>query len=158
MYRVGLGTDSHSFDDKKPLYLGGIRIDFPKGLAGHSDGDVVLHAITDAILGAIGDRDIGEIFSDKDDRWKGERSSTFLREALRRMKEKGYEVCNIDCVIIADEPKISPYKDRIKESIGNIMGIDPSLISLKGKRPEGIVVEGIMCQCVVLLRTCSNEG
>jgi len=95
---------------------------------------------------------------DEDERWRGKSSSLFLKEALRRMKEKDYEVCNIDCVIIAEEPKISPYKDKIRKNIGNIMGIDPSLVSLKGKRPEGIVVNGIMCQCVVLLRNCRDEG
>ncbi len=156
MYRIGLGTDSHEFEEGKPLYLGGLRIDHPKGLKGHSDGDVILHAITDAILGAINEKDIGEIFSDKDPQWKGASSRLFLEKAKSLMEEKGYEIVNIDCVIIAEEPKISPVKEELKESISSIISVDKERISLKGKRPEGFQINGIMCQCIVLIK--EREG
>ncbi len=150
--RVGLGFDSHEFEENKPLYLGGIRLDFPYGLKGHSDGDVVLHALTDAILGALGEPDIGELFSDKDGRWKGERSETFLKEAVDRMRGRGYRILNLDCVLIADKPKIAPYKGRMRERISELLGIDPEAVSIKGKRREGFCEsEGIACVCVVLL-------
>lgn len=152
MYRIGLGTDSHEFEEGKFLYLGGVKIDFPKGLKGHSDGDVLLHALTDAILGAIGERDIGELFSDRDDHWKGADSSIFLKKAKELMEKKGYEIVNIDCVIVAEEPKISPFKEEIKKSISEILYVNEKNISLKGKRPEAFDLKGIMCQCVVLLR------
>ena len=150
--RIGLGFDSHEFEEGKPLYLGGVRIDFPHGLKGHSDGDVLLHAITDAILGAFGEPDIGELFSDKDKRWRGARSEVFLEEALRRMRQRGYEVVNLDCVLIADEPKISPHKEAIRENISRLLGVSGDRISLKGKRREGFCeAKGMACMCVVLL-------
>ncbi len=150
--RIGLGFDSHEFEEGKPLYLGGVRIDFPHGLKGHSDGDVLLHAITDAILGALGEPDIGELFSDKDKRWRGARSGVFLEEALRRMRDQGYDVVNLDCVLIADEPKISPYKGIIRENLSKLLGVPEDRISLKGKRKEGFCEsKGMACMCVVLL-------
>ncbi|RLJ70490.1 2-C-methyl-D-erythritol 2,4-cyclodiphosphate synthase [Hydrogenivirga caldilitoris] len=151
--RIGLGFDSHEFEEGKPLFLGGVRIDFPKGLKGHSDGDVLLHALTDAILGAIGEPDIGELFSDKDERWKGVSSELFLKEAIKRMKGKGYELINLDSVLIANEPKIAPYKETIKEKLSKLTGLPVERISIKGKRREGFCqVEGIACICTVLLR------
>jgi len=135
--RIGLGFDSHAFEEGKPLKLGGLLIDFPKGLRGHSDGDALLHAITDALLGAIGEPDIGELFSDKDPRWKGVSSEVFLNEALRRAKEKGYKILNIDCVIVADEPRIAPYKEAIKDNLSRLLGIPKDSISIKGKSREG---------------------
>ncbi|RME08933.1 MAG: 2-C-methyl-D-erythritol 2,4-cyclodiphosphate synthase, partial [Aquificota bacterium] len=104
--RIGLGFDSHGFEEGKPLKLGGVRIEFPKGLKGHSDGDVLLHAITDAILGALGEPDIGQLFPDTDPRWKDADSVLFLQEALRRMKARGYRIVNLDCLFIADQPRI----------------------------------------------------
>lgn len=152
MIRVGLGFDSHEFEKGKPLLLGGIEIDFPYGLKGHSDGDALLHAITDAILGALGEPDIGELFSDKDERWKDAPSRIFLEEALRRMKNKGYGIVNADCTIIANEPKIAPWKDKIRRSLSELLEIDEDRISVKGKRREGFTKEnGIACLCVVLL-------
>ena len=150
--RIGFGFDSHEFTEGKKLYLGGIEIPFKYGLKGHSDGDALLHAITDAILGAIGERDIGEIFKDTEEKWKDARSEIFLKKALELMKEKGYRISNIDCVIIADEPKISPYKEKIKENLSRILGIDKERISLKGKRKEGFCKDsGLIAMCTVLL-------
>ncbi len=157
-FRTGLGFDSHEFEEGKPLYIGGVRIDFPLGLRGHSDGDVLLHAVTDAILGALGEPDIGELFSDRDERWKGAPSELFLREALERMREKGYELINLDCVLIADKPKIAPYKGKIKGKLSELTGLPLERISIKGKRREGFCeVEGIACMCTVLLGK-SDEG
>ena len=150
--RVGIGFDSHEFEEGKPLFLGGVEIDSPFGLKGHSDGDALLHAITDAILGALGEPDIGELFSDKDSRWKEAPSELFLKEALKRMKEKNFRLINIDCVVIADRPKISPYKDKIKANISKVVGIGVEDISIKGKRREGFCeTEGLACICTVLL-------
>jgi len=150
--RVGLGFDSHEFEKGKPLLLGGVEIDFPYGLKGHSDGDALLHAITDSILGALGEPDIGELFSDMDEKWKNAPSRVFLEEALRRMKGKGYRIVNLDCTIVADEPKISPWKEKIKKKLSELLGIEEDRISLKGKRKEGFSKEnGLTCLCVALL-------
>ncbi len=150
--RVGLGFDSHEFEEGKTLFLGGVKIEGHRGLKGHSDGDALLHAITDALLGAVGEGDIGEIFSDEDLRWKGASSRVFLEEALKRVREKGFEVVNVDCIIVADSPKISPIKGAIRERIASLMGISPERVSVKGKRREGFSrEEGISCICTVLL-------
>ncbi|MFN7065632.1 MAG: 2-C-methyl-D-erythritol 2,4-cyclodiphosphate synthase [Aquificaceae bacterium] len=150
--RIGLGFDSHAFEEGKPLRLGGIVLDFPKGLKGHSDGDALLHAITDALFGALGEPDIGEIFSDKDPRWKGASSEIFLKEALGRVREKGYSVASLDCVIITHEPKIAPYKKAIRENLSRLLGVDQDSISIKGKSREGFCKdEGLACLCLILL-------
>ena len=150
--RVGLGFDSHEFEEGKPLKIGGVEIEFPLGLKGHSDGDVLLHAITDAILGALGEPDIGELFSDKDPQWKNADSILFLEEALRRMREQGYRIVNLDSVLIADKPKIAPHKERIRKSLATLLSVEEDRISVKGKRKEGFCSgEGIACECVVLL-------
>ncbi len=150
--RVGLGFDSHEFEEGKPLFLGGVKIEGEKGLKGHSDGDALLHAIVDALLGAIGEGDIGELFSEEDQRWKGAESRVFLEEALRRVKKKGYEIANIDCVIVSDRPKIAPVKDKIRRRISELTGVSPERISVKGKRREGFSEgEGLVCLCTVLL-------
>ncbi len=150
--RLGLGFDAHEFEEGKPLKLGGVTIEFPMGLKGHSDGDVILHAITDALLGALGEPDIGQLFSDKDPRWKGADSSIFLQEAVRRMKDKGYRLVNLDCLIITDKPKIAPYKETIKNRLSELLATAPENISLKGKSREGFCKEeGIACFCTILL-------
>ncbi len=151
-FRTGLGFDSHEFEEGKPLYIGGVHIESSFGLKGHSDGDVLLHALTDAILGALAEPDIGELFSDRDERWKSAPSELFLREALKRMRGRGYELINLDCVLIADRPRIAPYKDRIREKLSELTGLPVDRISIKGKRREGFCeVEGIACICTVLL-------
>ncbi len=151
--RIGLGFDSHEFEEGKKLMLGGVKIESEFGLKGHSDGDALLHAITDALLGAIGEEDIGQLFRDSDPKWKDADSKIFLLEAMRRVKEKGYRVVNLDCVIIADRPKIAPYKESIKESLSKLLEIEKSRISVKGKRREGFAkMEGLGCICSLLLR------
>jgi len=150
--RIGLGFDSHEFEAGKKLILGGVEIKYEYGLKGHSDGDALLHAITDAILGAIGEKDIGEIFKDTDPRWKNAPSSIFLKEALELMKDKGFKIVNLDCTIIVDKPKIAPYKDEIKKNLSQFIGISKDRISIKGKRREGFCKDnGLICMCVVLL-------
>ena len=156
MFLVGLGFDSHAFEEGKELQIGGVTIDYPKGLKGHSDADLLLHAITDAILSALGEPDIGELFPDKDPRWKGKSSRFFLEEALKRMRSKGYTLVNVDCTLIADEPKIRDYKKRIRENLSKLLNLDINRVNLKGKTREGFCQEdGMACFCVVLL---SHEG
>jgi len=153
MFRIGFGFDSHDFEEGKPLVLGGVLIDFPKGLKGHSDGDVLLHALTDALLSAVGEEDIGQLFSDKDPRWKSAQSSLFLKSALEKVSKKGYMIVNVDCTLIADEPKIAPIKNKIIQNLSLLLGIEQERISVKGKTREGFCQsEGIACFCVVLLQ------
>jgi len=152
MFRIGFGFDSHSFEEGKPLMLGGVLVDFPKGLKGHSDGDVLLHALTDALLSAVGEEDIGQLFSDKDPRWKNAPSSLFLKSALERVAKKGYRILNVDCTILADEPKVAPIKEKIIKNLSSLLGVEPSQVSVKGKTKEGFCKEdGIACFCIVLL-------
>lgn len=150
--RIGLGFDSHEFEEGKPLVLGGVRVEGGKGLRGHSDGDAIIHAITDALLGALGEGDIGELFSDEDERWRGANSRVFLEEALKRVRSKGFEVMNVDCVVITDYPRIAPVREAIRERLASLMGIPPDRVSVKGKRREGFSgTEGLTCICTVLL-------
>ncbi|MEN3028432.1 MAG: 2-C-methyl-D-erythritol 2,4-cyclodiphosphate synthase [Aquificaceae bacterium] len=151
-FRVGLGFDAHLFEEGKPLKLGGVLINSPVGLKGHSDGDALLHAITDAILGALGEPDIGELFPDKDPRWKGADSQVFLQEALRRMEEKRYRIANLDCVVVADQPRVSPHKEAIRKKLAELLCVPVEVLSLKGKTREGLCKEeGLACFCTVLL-------
>jgi len=150
--RVGFGFDSHEFEEGKKLVLGGVEIESDFGLKGHSDGDALLHAITDALLGALGERDIGELFKDTDPKWKNAPSKIFLEKALKIMREKGFELVNLDCVVVADKPKIAPYKEKIKENLSKLLGISTDRISLKGKRREGFCkTQGLVCMCTLLL-------
>jgi 2-C-methyl-D-erythritol 2,4-cyclodiphosphate synthase len=153
MFRVGFGFDAHPFEEGKPLILAGVRVDFPKGLKGHSDGDVVLHSITDALLSAIGEQDIGQFFPDTDPRWKNADSVIFLKTALEKLHEKGYRIVNVDCTLVADQPKIAPIKERLIENLAKLLGVERDQVSLKGKRREGLCQEeGIACFCVVLVQ------
>ncbi len=156
MFLIGFGFDSHKFQDGKELYLGGVNIPHKRGLKGHSDGDALLHAITDAILSALGEPDIGELFPDTDSRWKNKPSLIFLEEAIKRMKNKHYGILNLDCTIVANEPKIKDYKHQIRQRLSQILGIDYSRVNIKGKTREGFC-EGdvLVCYCVVLLK---HEG
>ncbi|WP_448588451.1 2-C-methyl-D-erythritol 2,4-cyclodiphosphate synthase [Thermocrinis sp.] len=153
MLKITLGFDSHTFEEGKPLVLGGVPIEYPRGLKGHSDGDVLLHAITDALLSAVGDEDIGQLFPDKDPKWKDAPSTLFLESALEKVRKKGYLIANVDCVIIANEPKIASVKKRIIDNLSKLLDIEPESVSIKGKTREGFCQEdGIACFCVVLLQ------
>jgi 2-C-methyl-D-erythritol 2,4-cyclodiphosphate synthase len=157
-FRIGFGWDSHEFKAGIPLRIGGVDIDYPKGLGGHSDGDVLLHAITDAVLGAVGAPDIGTLFSPSDPRWKGADSAVFLEEAQRRMKGAGYEIANLDSVLILAQPKIGPHAARIREHIARLLGISPGQIGIKAKTPEGMGTDNAaIAHAAVLLQTSHSS-
>ncbi len=153
--RIGLGFDVHRFVEGRPLFLGGVEIPFNKGLLGNSDGDVLIHAVADAILGAIAEGDIGTHFPDTDMNIKGIQSGKILAAAAELIKKKGYNIQNLDAVVITEEPKIHRYRKTIISSLAEILGIDQGSISVKGKTTEGLGFtgrkEGIAAEAVVLL-------
>lgn len=154
-YFVGIGEDIHSFDKERPLYLGGVLIPFDKGLRGHSDADVLLHALIDALLGASGMDDIGTLFPDTDPKYQGISSLTLLNNVSALILDKGFKIQNIDMIIFAESPKIRPYKDEIISTISNTLSVDKRIVNLKGKTSEGLGFigreEGIWAKAVVLL-------
>ncbi|MFA5095733.1 MAG: 2-C-methyl-D-erythritol 2,4-cyclodiphosphate synthase [Candidatus Omnitrophota bacterium] len=154
--RVGIGYDLHRMADERKLFIGGVEIPYIRGLAGYSDADVLLHAICDALLGAIAEPDIGELFPDTDPQYQGISSAALLKTVLELVRKKGYGVVNLDTVIIAEEPKMSPFKNRIRESISGIMNIDKERVAVKAKTNEGVGElgrkEGIACFATVLLK------
>ncbi|MBN2620273.1 2-C-methyl-D-erythritol 2,4-cyclodiphosphate synthase [candidate division WOR-3 bacterium] len=135
---VGIGYDLHRLVDGRPLFLGGVRIDFDKGLSGHSDGDVLIHAICDALLGAANLGDIGMHFPPDDERYKNISSLFFLKKVKSFLEKSGFIAKNIDAVVIAEKPKILPYKDKIQKTIATILQIPDNSVSIKGKTNEGI--------------------
>lgn len=154
MIRVGQGIDVHAFDDARPLILGGVRISDTGGLAGHSDADAVLHAITDALLGAAGAGDIGQYFPSDDARWKDADSSVFMREAKRVVDELGADIANIDVTIIAEEPKLAPFRDAMQETIARMLDLPAGHVNVKATttdhlgfigRGEGICAMAVVC-------------
>jgi len=155
-YRSGLGWDSHRIAAGRPLLLGGVLVESEFGLDVHSDADILLHAITDALLGALALGDIGMHFPDTDPRWKGAESMQFLLHALSLVKEKGYEVVNLDTTVILERPKLKDYRVRIREHIATEMGLSVDVVSVKFKTAEkvGPVGEGksAEAQAIVMLR------
>jgi len=154
--RVGVGYDVHRLVEGRALFLGGIKIPFHKGLLGHSDGDVLIHAICDAILGAIGEGDIGTHFPDSDESIKGIESTKILVHVADLARQKGYVVVNIDAVVAAQEPKIAPLRDAMKKRLASVIGISDDRVSIKGKTTEGLGFtgrkEGIEVYAVALLQ------
>ena len=154
--RVGIGYDAHRLVKNRPLVLGGVRIPHPKGLLGHSDADVVLHAMTDALLGSAGLGDIGTYFSDKDPRWKNVSSLVFLKEISKILKKKRARVVNIDCVLLSEAPKIVPYIGEMKRKIAGSLSIQTSRIGIKASTNEGMGFvgkkEGMACYAVALIK------
>lgn len=136
--RIGYGFDSHEFRHGIPLKIGGITLPHDKGLGGHSDGDVLLHAITDALLGAIAAPDIGALFPPSDPKWKGADSVIFLREALKRVHDAGYGVTNMDASLVLAAPKIGPHAAAIRAKVAGLLGIAGDCVGLKAKTPEGL--------------------
>ena len=136
--RVGTGYDLHRLVDGRPLILGGVTVPAAKGLAGHSDADVLAHAITDAILGAVARGDIGRHFPDTDPQWKGASSMAMLAHAVALAGEAGYEIVNVDAVVIAERPKLAPHLEDIRASLAAVLGVEPACISVKGKTNEGV--------------------
>jgi 2-C-methyl-D-erythritol 2,4-cyclodiphosphate synthase len=149
--RIGYGFDSHEFQSGIPLRIGGITLKHVKGLGGHSDGDVLLHAITDALLGAIAAPDIGALFPPSDPKWKGADSVIFLREALNRVHDAGYAVANIDASLILAAPKIGPHAAEIRMRVAELLGIHPDCVGMKAKTPEGLGTESAAIGHVVVL-------
>jgi 2-C-methyl-D-erythritol 4-phosphate cytidylyltransferase/2-C-methyl-D-erythritol 2,4-cyclodiphosphate synthase len=154
--RTGMGFDVHAFADDGPVILGGIPIPHSRGLSGHSDADVVLHAITDALLGAAGLGDIGEHFPPSDERWKGADSSLFLAHAAQLLRERGAMIDHIDCTVIAEAPRISSHRAAMRTRIAEIMGLSVDQISVKATTTEGLGFtgrrEGIAAQAVASIR------
>ncbi len=134
--RVGQGIDFHKFEYGRKLIIGGVEFDSPYGLKGHSDADVLLHAITDAILGAIGEGDIGQHFPDTDMKFKDADSKIFLEKAKELAEEKGYQISNIDATIICEKPKINPKKDIIRENVAIILGLEKERVNIKATTTE----------------------
>lgn len=155
-FRTGIGYDIHRLVDERKLFIGGVEIAYIKGLLGHSDADVLLHAICDALLGACGESDIGELFPDTDPRYQNISSSELLKMVADLIRKKNYEIVNIDSVVIAQEPKLSPFKKRIKENIAGILGVKEESVNIKAKTNEGLgeigAKEAIVSYATVLLR------
>jgi 2-C-methyl-D-erythritol 2,4-cyclodiphosphate synthase len=149
--RIGFGWDSHEFRAGIPLKIGGVTLAHNKGLGGHSDGDVLLHAITDALLGAIGAPDIGTLFPPSDPQWKGANSVVFLNEALKRVREVGYALSNVDSSLILLAPKIGPHAANIRAHVAKLLGIPLDCVGLKAKTPEGIGTDNAAIANVVVL-------
>ncbi len=149
--RIGYGFDSHEFRPGIPLKIGGIVLARDRGLGGHSDGDVLLHAITDALLGAVAAPDIGALFPPSDPKWKGADSVIFLREALKRVHDAGYGVSNIDASLILAAPKIGPHAAAIRERVAKLLRVRADCIGLKAKTPEGLNLENAAIAHVVVL-------
>ncbi|MBI4342697.1 MAG: 2-C-methyl-D-erythritol 2,4-cyclodiphosphate synthase [Candidatus Omnitrophica bacterium] len=151
--RVGIGYDVHRFNGRRPLKLGGVRVPSSRGLAGHSDADVLLHAVADALFGALGEPDLGEQFPPGDPRFRNADSGTFVRAAYATVKRRGWRVGNVDATVIADAPKLVGYKARMSRAIGRLLEVDAARISVKAKTTEGFAPgkSGIAVHAVVLL-------
>jgi 2-C-methyl-D-erythritol 2,4-cyclodiphosphate synthase len=156
IFRSGLGFDAHRFSHNRKLILGGIEIAYDRGLAGHSDADVVLHALADALLGAAALGDLGEHFPDSDPAWKGASSKTFIELILEMLTHDQWKICNLDVTIIAQVPKISPHRDVIRKSIAETLKLDESSVSVKATTTDTMGFtgreEGIAAIAVVLIQ------
>lgn len=153
--RIGQGIDIHAFEDGRRCVLGGVEIPHHRGLAGHSDADVLIHAIMDALLGAMGEPDIGHLFPNVDARWKNANSLDMLAEVHGSMQAHGWELVNLDCSVLAEEPKISPHVPAMKERIAQVLHIAPQCIGIKATTTEGLGCigrrEGVLACAVALL-------
>ena len=152
--RIGYGWDSHEFKAGVPLKIGGVSIEHDKGLAGHSDGDVLLHALTDALLGAVAAGDIGQFFPPSDPKWKGADSRVFVEKALEQIRGEGYRVINVDSTLILAAPKIGPIAKKLQQSVADLLNIEPNCVGIKAKTPEGMGTDhAAIAHVVVLLET-----
>ncbi|MCI0351870.1 MAG: 2-C-methyl-D-erythritol 2,4-cyclodiphosphate synthase [Acidobacteriales bacterium] len=149
--RIGYGWDSHEFKSGVPLVIGGVKLPHDKGLAGHSDGDVLLHALTDALLGAVGAGDIGSYFPPSDPKWKGADSKIFLQHALKLIARAGYKVANLDSALILSEPRLGPHARAIQLNVARLLRIKPSAVGIKAKTPEGMGTENAAIAHVAVL-------
>jgi 2-C-methyl-D-erythritol 2,4-cyclodiphosphate synthase len=153
--RVGIGVDAHAFADGIPLVLGGVLFDYPRGLAGHSDGDVVAHALIDAVLGAADLGDIGSFFPSDDEAYRGASSLDLLWKAYREVRDAGWRLVNADCVLIGEEPRIGDVRGEMAEALAGALDVDPQLVSVKATTTDGLGFtgrgEGLAAQAVALL-------
>ena len=154
--RIGLGIDAHAFEAGVPLVLAGVGIDHARGLAGHSDGDVIAHALTDALLGAAGLADIGALFPSDDERYRGADSPGLLTEAYRQVREAGYELVNADCVLVWQEPRIAPHRDEMRRRLAGALGVDFERVNVRATTTDQLGFagrgEGLAAEAVALLR------
>ena len=154
--RVGIGYDAHALEEGVPLVLGGVAIDYPRGLAGHSDGDVIAHALIDAILGAANLGDIGSLFPSSDEQYRGASSLDLLWEAYREVRESGWELVNADCVLIGESPRIAPHREAMRACLAGALGVDPALVNVRATTTDGLGFtgrgEGLAAEAVALLR------
>ena len=154
--RVGIGYDAHALVEGVPLVLGGVPFEHPRGLAGHSDGDVVAHALIDAILGAANLGDIGSLFPSGDEQYRGASSLDLLWEAYREVREGGWELVNADCVLIGEEPRIADVRDEMCTRLAAALGVPPELVAVRATTTDGLGFsgrgEGLAAQAVALLR------
>ena len=153
--RIGTGYDLHKLVEGRALILGGVKIPYEKGLLGHSDADVLIHAIIDSLLGAMGEKDIGTHFPDTDESFKNVSSALLLQKTMQIMQNNGYKIVNVDSNIICQKPKLMPYIDKMKEKLAPLLNIDESALSIKAKTNEGVdatgLGEAIAAQCVCLI-------
>jgi 2-C-methyl-D-erythritol 2,4-cyclodiphosphate synthase len=156
--RIGYGFDSHEFRAGIPLRIGGIALAHDRGLGGHSDGDVLLHAITDALLGAVAAPDIGALFPPSDAKWKGADSVIFLREALKRVRAAGYTLANVDASLVLAAPKIGPQAAAIRARVAELLSVPADCVGLKAKTPEGLNLENAAIAHVVVLLERAKSG
>jgi 2-C-methyl-D-erythritol 2,4-cyclodiphosphate synthase len=156
--RIGLGWDSHAFKRGVPLKIGGLAVNHPEGLAGHSDGDVLLHAITDALLGAVSAGDIGSFFPPGDPRWKNADSSIFLNLALEEVQNAGYRIVNVDTTLVLSEPKIGPIASDLRDRVAELLKLKPTDVGIKAKTPEGLNADHVaQAHAVVLLEKIEDS-
>jgi 2-C-methyl-D-erythritol 2,4-cyclodiphosphate synthase len=155
--RIGFGYDSHVFKPGVPLHIGGLKLDHPEGLAGHSDGDVLLHAITDALLGAVAAGDIGSFFPPGDPRWKDADSAIFLNLAMEELHHAGYRIINIDTTLILAAPKIGPISEEMRARVADLLDVEMDQVSIKAKTHEGLNLDHVaQCHAVVLIERVSE--
>jgi 2-C-methyl-D-erythritol 2,4-cyclodiphosphate synthase len=153
--RIGLGVDAHALEDGVALVLGGVTIDHPRGLAGHSDGDVIAHALTDAVLGAAGLGDIGSLFPPGDARWQDADSLDLLRDAYAQVRDAGFALVNADCILIGEEPRIAPHRQEMGRRLAAVLGVEPGLVNVRATTTDTLGFtgrgEGLAAQAVALL-------
>ncbi len=161
MMRIGTGYDSHRFEEGRPLILGGVEIPDHPGLAGHSDGDAVAHAVLDALLGAAAVGSIGELFPSSDNRWKDASSIELLRRTVGLLRNRDYEIVNVDVTVICERPRLSPVAPAMREKLGRVLGIGASHVSVKGKTNDGLgwtgAGEGIAVHAVALIQSLGED-
>ena len=154
--RVGIGVDAHALAEGVPLVLGGVRFEHPRGLVGHSDGDVLAHALIDALLGAAGLEDIGALFPSDEPEWQGAASLDLLARAYELVREAGWELVNADCVLIGEEPRIAPYRGEMRRRLAAAVGVEPARVAVRATTTDGLGFtgrgEGLAAHAVALVR------